>query len=579
MANHTSLARDAALEDFRRAHRQAVMQEILAHVTRTSANLMSFEEVRQRFKIDGGSARGLQEIPLEAIVGSVGRYTDFTRTFLPRLVSDQERWANVKAAATSLQGLPPIEVYQIGRVYFVLDGNHRVSVARQLEATHIKAYVTEFKTRVPLEPDDQPDDLIVKAEYADFLGRTHLDQLRPQADLRVTVPGRYWQLETHIEAHRFLMGQEKEQEISPHEAVCDWYDHIYLPVVQAIQQQGVLREFPNRTETDLYLWIFEHRAMLEKKLGWHIDLAAATTDLVTGRGHSPKRIVTRLEEKVVDALIPAPLGSGPATGMWRHTRLETRPDNRLFPTLMIPVTGEENGWQALEQALLVAQHEDSHVYGLHVVSTAARQKSPAVQAIQAEFERRCQAAGVSGELSIEVGNVVRKICDRIQWVDLLVMYPANPPGPGLLAKLSSGSRTIIRRSSRPVLMVPKPTPSFERVLLAYDGSSKAQEGLFVATYLASHWQTKLTVMAVIETPSNQKMLAEAQQYLEKREVAATFTPASGEVSEAILNMASEQNSDLIIMGGYGSRPIREVVLGNVVGRVLRQSQRPLLICR
>jgi hypothetical protein len=90
------------------------------------------------------------EIPLDAIAGSVGRYADFTRSFLPRRESAQERWTRVRAAFDRVQDIPPITVFQIGDSYFVLDGNHRVSVARSLGATHIPAHVTVVESRVPL---------------------------------------------------------------------------------------------------------------------------------------------------------------------------------------------------------------------------------------------------------------------------------------------------------------------------------------------------------------------------------------------------------------------------------------------
>ena len=146
------------------------------------------------------------------------RYTDFTRTFLPREDFDKDRWARVMQEATGPTGLPPIEVYQIGDVYFVIDGNHRVSVVRQMGATHIQAYVTEVETRVPLSPDIQPDELILKAEYTNFLEVTRLDELRPGADLNMTVPGRYGTLLEHIEIHRYFMGLELQREISHEEA-------------------------------------------------------------------------------------------------------------------------------------------------------------------------------------------------------------------------------------------------------------------------------------------------------------------------------------------------------------------------
>ena len=163
-----------ALNDFNRARGRAIVETVMARLTGKSIDLLSYEDVSQKLKAEGRADRGLRDIPLDAIVGSVGRYTDFTRSFLPRSDASKHRWARVEAAAGDLAGLPPIEVYQIGDAYFVLDGNHRVSVARQSNAKFIQAYVTEVRTKVPLTPDVQPDDLILKAEYAGFLVRTRL---------------------------------------------------------------------------------------------------------------------------------------------------------------------------------------------------------------------------------------------------------------------------------------------------------------------------------------------------------------------------------------------------------------------
>jgi hypothetical protein len=282
------------------------MEAIMARLTGKSIDLLSYEDVRQKLKGRGSIARGLQDIPLNAIVGSVGRYTDFTRSFLPRRDSNQQRWARVKEKVTDLGGLPPIEVYQIGEAYFVQDGNHRVSVARELDATHIQAYVTEIRTRVPLSPDDQPDDLILKAEYANFLEQTQVDKLRPESDLSVTVPGQCRKLEEHIQVHRYFMGLEQKREIPYQEAVAHWYDEVYLPVVHVIQEQGILRDFPQRTETDLYLWVSQHRAALGERLGWEIKPEAAATDLAAHSSSRPQRIVARVGEKLLDAVTPDP---------------------------------------------------------------------------------------------------------------------------------------------------------------------------------------------------------------------------------------------------------------------------------
>jgi nucleotide-binding universal stress UspA family protein len=577
MSHHITPQTNFAVEDFRQARRRAAIQELTARLTGRSTDLLSFEDVRQKLKFKSRSAQELREIPLDAIVGSVGRYHDFTRDFLPRLDSDQERWVGVKKALDKLGSLPPIEVYQIGEAYFVNDGNHRVSVARQLGLTHIEAYVTECRTVVPLTPDDQLDDLIVKAEYADFLEKSHLKEIRPKADLQVTVPGQYWELETHIEAHRFLLEQEEQREVSFKEAVGNWYDNVYLPMIQDIRERGILLDFPNRTETDLYLWIFRHQALLEKKLGWHIALDLATIDLVEEHSSRPERLAARVEEKLLHALTPSQLEAGPTAGQWRRQRI--RPDDRLFTHILAPVSGAEGGWYALEFALAIAQLEGGELLGLHVVSSKNQIKSKAALAVREEFEQRCQAAGLLGELTIEAGKVIDRICERARWSDLIVMYPANPPGARFLSRLSSGSRNVIYRSCRPVLTVPGPMTLPKQILLAYDGSPKAQEGLFVAAYLAGHWQKSLVVMTVIERDEHAEKLAEAQRYLEARGVTAIYVSDLGNVADALLKMAAEQENTMIIMGGYGVTPIREAVLGSKVDHVLRESHWPILVCR
>ncbi len=580
MTEPSILSFSSAVQDFRRARRRAAMEQIMARLTGKSAALLSYEEVRQKLKAQGGGRRELKEIPLDAIVGSVGRYTDFTRSFLPRQDSDQERWARVKVKVTDLGGLPPIQVYQIGEAYFVSDGNHRVSVARQVDATHIQAYVTEVRTKVPLSPDTQPDDLILKAEYADFLESTHLDKLRPEADLSVTAPGQYQVLEEHIEVHRYFMGLEQEREIPYDEAVSHWHDKVYLPVVQVIRQRGILRDFPGRTEADLYLWVSERRAELKQTLGWEISTEEAAVDLSAQLSPRPRRVVARLSEKLLDAVTPDGLEAGPPPGRWRKEHLAARRDDRLFANILVAINGEETGWLALDQALEVARRERARLHGLHVVPSETQKNSEGAQAVQAEFNQRCEAAGIPGTLALEVGKVPRTICERARWTDLVVLSLSYPPAPQPIARLGSGLSTLLRRCPRPVLAVPESWSNLGRALLAYDGNPKADEALFVATYLSGRWNIPLVVVTVIEPGrTTADTLARAQEYLESHSVQAAFVKEAGPVAEAILKTAEEHESDLIIMGGYGLGPVLEVVLGSAVDQILRASRRPVLICR
>lgn len=560
----------SARDDFRRARQQAAMQEIISRFTGQSAQLLSYEEVAKQLKPTSQAERGLKEIPLDAIVGSVGRYSDFTRTFLPKKDSDQERWAGVKMAATDMArtGLPPISVYQIGEAYFVIDGNHRVSVARQLGAATIEAYVTEVKTKVPLSPEIQPDELILKGEYADFLERTRLDESRPGADLTLTAPGGYAELAAQIEACQSEAGTFAE-------AAAKWYDEVYWPTVLMIRERGILRDFPGRTEADFFLWVTGHRAELEKESGWEIRIDAAAADLAAQlKPHTTA-------ERVLDAVLPDALTKEATPGEWRKEKLAERYTDHLFADVLVPVSGEEVGWFALEQALILAKREGARLNGLHILRSEAEAENEAARAIQARFDERCAEAGVSGSLAIEVGEVARKICERALLTDLVILNLAHPPGPQPLSRLGSGFRTIIRQSVRPVLAVPGATTALERVLLAYDGGRKANEALFVAAYLAERWGLALTVLMVLEagrtTPDE---MDHARAYLELHDVQAAYIiKESGPVAEAILQTAEAQASDLIVMGSYGTHPMVEAMLGSDVERVLRESRKPMLICQ
>jgi nucleotide-binding universal stress UspA family protein len=569
----------SAKEDFRHERRMAALQEILARVTGKSIELLDYRDVTSQLKLQGSSDKGLHDIPIASIVGSVGRYTDFTRGFLPRHDSDIERWARVKAEVTGgMTGLPPIEVYKIGDAYFVRDGHHRVSVARQLGADHIQAYVIEVRTKVPITPDVSTDDLILKAEYADFLEATHVDEVLPEADLRLTELGAYHRLEDHIQVHRYYMGLDEQREITEDEAVRHWYSFVYLPVVQAIQDRGVLHEFPGRTETDLYLWISEYRYLLEKELGWEIRSDVAATDLARTRSPRPSRILGRLGRRIRDMLTPGPLEDVPSPGTWMESK-DTISDC-LFVDILIPVSGESEGWSALDQAVLLAECEGVHLNGLHVVSGPTELESDSSRAIREQFEARCQAAGISGRLSLGEGEIDKVILERAVFNDLVVLDIAHPPSSQILARLGSGLRTIIRRCSRPILAVPGHAVRLERLLLAYDGSLKGREALYLSAYFAAKNQWPLTVVCVEDEKSNSaRVQRDAQHYLEERKVTAHYVLEPGQPGEVILLAAQADRSSLLLMGGYGFSPLVEMVLGSTVDYILREAEIPVLICQ
>lgn len=270
-----------AKEKYRRTAVRAQIADLFGLISGENTDLVSYDEVAKRLHAHQQISMGTQMVRLDRIVGSVGRYRDFTRTFLPRSGANAERWTRIEAAMNALETLPPVELYKLGEVYFVRDGNHRVSVARANELSHIEAYVTEVQTDIPLTQDDfERDRWLIKIERAEFLKKTKLDELRPENDVQFTEPGRYQICYQHIEVHRYLRGKDLERQgsivpFSLEQAVMSWYDSIYLPVIEAIRQHELMADFPDRTEADLYLWIAYQR----ERLAQHYDLAPLSPEL------------------------------------------------------------------------------------------------------------------------------------------------------------------------------------------------------------------------------------------------------------------------------------------------------------
>jgi nucleotide-binding universal stress UspA family protein len=550
-----------ALHDFQTAHLRAKLQGVLARVTGKSNELLSYEEIASKLKLQGRSDKGLQTIPLDAVVGSVGRYSDFTRTFLPRRARDQQRWAGVKAATLDPLGAgwQPIEVYKVSEVYFVLDGNHRVSIAKQEGWKTIQAHVIEIRTDVPLTPDIQPDELIVRAEYADFLEQTGLNKIQEPVELKLTIPGGYQKLLDEICTFRCQVEEKDKAGCTVQRAAEEWYHEIYLPFAEAVRERGMMRWFPDRTVADLYVWMAEHRAELEKELGWTIRPEAAAEVAIQKRN----RRATSRDTK---------------TGSWRKARLLSRYSEHLFRDILVPIGKTSESWEALEQAIEVARKENSNLLALHTVEGRENVNDPEVVALQDQFNEVCTREGVRGVLAVEAGDPTQKILERSALTDLVVIKISYPPSMGIKA-LGSHIRTLVANASRPILAVPGKTTSLQHALLAFDGSPKAREALFVATYLAEQWQTELTILTGLDDKASDDAVQEfAENYLEFNEIEGRFI--SKKYSPEVLNAtADEVGADLVIMGGYSGSILKEMTVGSSVNYMLRESERPVLICR
>ena len=581
----------AALEDFHSARRRAGIEQMLSRITGRSNELLNYDDVRRQLQATNKVDRGIQDIPLDAIVGSVGRVKDFTRTFMPKNNSDAERWARVKSVTQGLTGVPPIEVYQIGDVYFVIDGNHRVSIAREEEWTTIQAYVTEVQTRVQLSPNDDPKDIIAKARYVEFLEKTNLDNLRPDANLQMNFLGKYRVILEHIDVHQYFMGLDEKRNISYEEAVVHWYDTVYMPIVQMIHERGLLRDFPQRTETDLYLLLADYQEELKEVLGWDVEADTAVSTLANQKSSRPGRILSRIGGWLYDVITPDELESGPPVGQWRKDRVTSRRSNALFSEILVAVRGDEVDWRALNHAFEIARKENSNILGLHIVEKNQYEQAMAatnsteealIAQVRAEFDRRCAEAGVNGRLAVESGSVARLVVNRAAYSDLVMVALNHPPADQAIQRITSGLVTLIHRSPRPVLTVPPgPISPMDKILLAYNASDKAKEALFIATYLAAKHQVDLTVVGVSQLGNAPGWLAEAESYLSEHGVtSARFVERTASVpAEAILETCAAYQSNLIVAGGYQAQPLVQAILGSNVDTLLRESKVPILISR
>jgi nucleotide-binding universal stress UspA family protein len=188
---------------------------------------------------------------------------------------------------------------------------------------------------------------------------------------------------------------------------------------------------------------------------------------------------------------------------------------------------------------------------------------------------------VEGQFAAEVGVEGKLMIQRAPWVDLVStnLTFATEYSPG--GRLSSGVDFLIQRCPRPILVITgEKITHMDKGLLAYDGSPKADEALFVAAYLAARWHMKLTVLTVITEYTEAAVLDDARRYLIANNLLnVKYILEEAPITEAVLKTAKSQGSNLLIMGGFGYRPVRYLVLGSTVNGVLDDGQIPTLICR
>lgn len=267
MTDDNQIFIERARADFSRARFKAFVNSIWSLIQGQPNQLLSYDEIKEKLRVGGPIYRGVQTVPVKQIIGSLNRYHQFDRAFLPTQGETAARWQRVNLAFYSDVSLPPVVLYKVGDIYFVVDGHHRVSVAREQGQIFIEAEVRECATKVHITPNILIEDLEILSEKVDFIERTAIDQVRPEANIKLNIPDGFHRMLEHIAVHKYFMGIEQKRNISDEEAVADWYDHVYLPIAEVIRQSSILEDFPNQTEGDLYLWVLDHQHYLHETNG------------------------------------------------------------------------------------------------------------------------------------------------------------------------------------------------------------------------------------------------------------------------------------------------------------------------
>ncbi len=574
--------RALAKENYADARKAADRRRFWSRLLGRDNALVPFEEVERTLGALNRTYRGVQAVPLDKIIGSLERSDDFDRKFMPTQGHSANKWMSVDSAYIQGVTLPPIVLYKVGDAYFVVDGHHRISAGRTQGLTFIDAEVTEVKSRVPVTADLKLEDLDLLGAYREFLEATHLDQLRPDQSLRLTMPGDYARLLEHIRVHRYFVQISESREMSDDEAVTHWFDQVYRPVADVIAEYDLLRDFPGRTVADLYLWIVEHAYYVSERIGWDVSFAQVARDFARRYSRQPRRVWQRIKHWFLENVIPEPLEPGGRPGIWRQERVQPREGDTLFRNILVTLTGAETGWKALSQAAEFARREHGTLHGLHILREDIPEARAQGQALLDDFARRCQEWGLPHTTSLATGDVVNTIVGYAHWADLVVINQRMEHGQWAERPLGTIFQMVATQSARPLLALPgADVRPIRRAVLAYDDSPKAREALYVFRRLLTNWPIDGVLLTVESAGASRKTNEQACDYVDEGERAAFATRhEQGEVVETLLRVMREEQADLLVMGGYSVRaPLVKAVVGSTVDQVLRKAWFPMLICQ
>ena len=554
-----------ALEDFHRLRSKAALDRFWAGIRGESLDLLAYDEVSSKLRAVSQTNLGLQQVALKNIIGSVNRTSDFDRNFRPLSDGDSTRWADVKAAMTSpfTAGVPPVTLYKIGEAYFVMDGNHRISIAKEMGLDSVEAYVTEVKTKVSLSSSFTLEELAEKAALADFLEDTHLDRILPSVELSLNRIEYYPLLKEHIVVHQYYMGIDHKREVSFDEAAVDWYDHVYSPVVRIIEESGLRYEFPELTITDLYLWVLDKQQALLDKYGTSFKTENVVDFVAKQKGKQTKTVVTTADREM-DMHV-----SGMAEGS----------SDCLFRDILVGVSHSDIDLLALQQAMMINRCKDGNIIGLHVKAETDLATEQTEAELETSFYQQLNEREMSGRFIKMTGNISKTLQEYGLLSDITVVKLSYPPGGAVFDRLGSGVITLLQSSRRPIMFVKEVVAPVNRILLMLDEDEKSREAFYIAVYYAARYGCGLFItMPEKDSKSSQDAFSFAKSYLDAIDLEfQSTTLSSTSLVENLVSLIEENSISTVMMGGYRSTGLLGRLFSSNVDRVLELSPVPVLV--
>lgn len=554
-----------ALEDFHRLRSKAALDRFWAGIRGESLDLLAYDEVSSKLRAVSQTNLGLQQVALKNIIGSVNRTSDFDRNFRPLSDGDSTRWADVKAAMTSpfTAGVPPVTLYKIGEAYFVMDGNHRISIAKEMGLDSVEAYVTEVKTKVSLSSSFTLEELAEKAALADFLEDTHLDRILPSVELSLNRIEYYPLLKEHIVVHQYYMGIDHKREVSFDEAAVDWYDHVYSPVVRIIEESGLRYEFPELTITDLYLWVLDKQQALLDKYGTSFKTENVVDFVAKQKGKQTKTVVTTADREM-DMHV-----SGMAEGS----------SDCLFRDILVGVSHSDINLLALQQAMMINRCKDGNIIGLHVKAETDFATEQTEAELETSFYQQLNEREMSGRFIKMTGNISKTLQEYGLLSDITVVKLSYPPGGAVFDRLGSGVITLLQSSRRPIMFVKEVVAPVNRILLMLDEDEKSREAFYIAVYYAARYGCGLFItMPEKDSKSSQDAFSFAKSYLDAIDLEfQSITLSSTSLVENLVSLIEENSISTVMMGGYRSTGLLGRLFSSNVDRVLELSPVPVLV--